>query len=141
MKVLWLSGAGAGLAAAALFAVQRPAVTAAVAPSPVERGAYIVEHLSRCVQCHTPRDENGNLIMTRMLSGAPIPVRSPFPGQPWAFSAPNIRGLVGYTNEEGIRLLMEGVTRNGTPPRLPMQQFGMNREDAQAVVAYLKSLK
>jgi mono/diheme cytochrome c family protein len=129
------------LAAAALVAVQKPAPKTAAPASQLERGAYIVEHLSRCVQCHTPRDDDGNLILTRMLSGAPIPVRSPFPGQPWAFAAPNIRGLVGYTEEEGIRLLTEGITRNGTPPRLPMQQFGMNREDAQAVVAYLKSLK
>lgn len=133
------SALGIALAAGALFAVQRPAAKAAAAPS--DRGAYIVEHLSRCGQCHTPRDESGNLVMTRTLSGAPVPLRSPFPGQSWAFAAPNIRGLAGYTDEEAIRLLTEGVTRGGTPPQLPMQQFGMTREDAAAVVAYLRSLK
>jgi mono/diheme cytochrome c family protein len=134
-----LAGAGLALVTGALFAVQRPAAKAAAPPS--DRGAYIVEHLSRCGQCHTPRDESGNLVMTRMLSGAPIPLRSPFPDRPWAFAAPNIRGLAGYTDEEAIRLLTEGVTRGGTPPQLPMQEFGMNREDAAAVVAYLRSLK
>ncbi len=139
MRIRILAGSGIALAAGALFAVQRPAARAAAAPS--DRGAYIVEHLSRCGQCHTPRDETGNLVMTRTLSGAPIPLRSPFLGQPWAFAAPNIRGFAGYTDEEAIRLLTEGVTRGGTPPQLPMQQFGMTREDAAAVVAYLRSLK
>ena len=153
MKRSWTAALGFGLAAAAVLAAQPPregAPKASRKPSPapapasaskVERGAYIVEHLSRCGQCHTPRDENGNLLMTRMLSGAPIPVRSPYPDQSWAFAAPNIRGLAGYTDEEGVRLLMDGLTRGGTPPRPPMQQFGMKREDAEAVVAYLKSLK
>lgn len=139
MRIRMLAEAGIALAAGALFAVQRPAAKAAALG--LDRGAYIVEHLARCGQCHTPRDESGNLVMTRMLSGAPIPVRSPFPGQPWAFAAPNIRGLAGYTDEEAIRLLTEGVIRGGTPPQLPMQQFGMNHEDAVAVVAYLRSLK
>ncbi|MGH9443925.1 MAG: c-type cytochrome [Thermoanaerobaculia bacterium] len=135
------AAAGIGLAAAALFAVQKPADRSAPSVPSVERGAYIVEHLSRCGQCHTPRDEKGSLIVTRWLSGAPIPVRSPFPGQPWAFAAPNIRGLVGYTDEEGVRLLTDGLTRDAKPPQPPMQQFGMKREDAEAVVAYLRSLK
>jgi mono/diheme cytochrome c family protein len=141
MKRLWAAGAGFGLAGAALLAAQKPAEKPAASLSNVDRGAYIVAHMSMCVQCHTPRDESGALIMTRLLAGAPIPVSSPFPGHPWAFRAPNIRGMIGYTEEEGVRLLMEGITRNGTPPRPPMQQFGMNREDAEAVVAYLKSLR
>ena len=107
----------------------------------VERGRYLVHRVSLCVQCHSPRDENGRLLETRLLSGARIPVDSPFPGQPWAYQAPDIRGMLGYTEEEGVRLLTEGITRNGTAPRPPMQQFRMTREDARAVVAYLRSLR
>ena len=129
------AAAGLGLLAALV------AFVGATPPSKADRGAYLVHHVAMCVQCHSPRDEKGDLIATRLLSGAPIPVSSPFPGQPWAYRAPNIRGLVGYTDEEGVKLLMEGVNRNGTRPRPPMEQFGMNREDAEAVVAYLKSLK
>src|SRR5205814_10366240 len=106
-----------------------------------ERGRYLVHQVALCVQCHSPRDENGRLLETRLLSGARIPVDSPFSGQPWAYQAPNIRGMVGYTEEEGVRLLTEGIIRGGTPPRPPMQQFHMTREDARAVVAYLKSLR
>lgn len=140
------------LTAAALFlplafaAGARPAKPPAP-PAPsggdsrVERGRYLVHQVSLCVQCHSPRDENGRLLDTRELSGARIPVDSPFPGQPWAYQAPNIRGMVGYTEEEGIRLLTEGVTRGGTPPRPPMPPFRLSREDARAVVAYLHSLR
>ncbi len=106
----------------------------------IEHGRYLVHDVALCVQCHSPRDKNGRLLETRLLTGAPIPVNSPGPAQPWAYQAPNIRGLIGYTEEEGIRLLTEGITRDGTPPRPPMHQFHMTRDDARTVVAYLKSL-
>jgi len=37
-------------------------------------------------------------------------------------------------------LLTTSVWRNGKTPRPPMPRFHMTREDAEAVVAYLKSL-
>ena len=146
MNRAWKAMIGCGLAAGALASIgaaQRPGRTEPPAgvSSKVERGSYLVEHVARCGQCHTPRDESGNLLETRRLSGAPVPVASPYPSQPWAYRAPDIRGMNGYTDEEGVRLLMQGITRNGTAPQPPMQQFGMNREDAEAIVAYLKSLK
>jgi len=106
----------------------------------VERGRYLVHDVALCVQCHSPRDENGNLLETKLLSGARIPFDSPYPGLSWAYQAPNIRGMTGYTEEEAVRLLTRGITRGGSPPRPPMQQFHMTTEDARAVVAYLKSL-
>ncbi|HEY1374538.1 MAG TPA: cytochrome c [Candidatus Binatia bacterium] len=107
-----------------------------------ERGKYIVDGVAKCVECHTPRDEDGNLLESEYLRGAPIPVDSPpYPNLHWAAKAPNIAGLPGYTDEEGVRLLTEGVNRNGSAPNPPMPQFRMTREDARAVVAYLKSLE
>jgi mono/diheme cytochrome c family protein len=110
-------------------------------PGNVEHGRYIVHDVVQCIQCHSPRDENGALLTGRLLMGAPIPLRSPFPGQEWAFHAPRIAGMPGYTEEEGIRLLTHGITRNGQPPRPPMLQFHMTDQDARDVVAYLKSLQ
>jgi len=117
-----------------------PARPAPPAGSLVERGRYLVHDVSLCVQCHSPRDESGNLIETKFLTGGRILFASPYPGRPWAYQAPNIRGLIGYTEEEGIRLLTQGLTRGGTPPLPPMHRFHMTAEDARAVVAYLKSL-
>jgi hypothetical protein len=50
-------------------------------------------------------------------------------------------GLVGYTKQQGIRLLTEGITSDGRIPNPPMPRFRLTRSDAEAVVDYLKSLK
>ena len=108
----------------------------------VRRGKYIVDQVALCVECHTPRDENGSLKVSEYLRGAPIPVKSPpYPQMKWALKAPAIAGLPGYTEEQSIRLLMDGLTRDGRKPDPPMPQFRLNRSDAEAVVAYLKSLR
>jgi mono/diheme cytochrome c family protein len=107
----------------------------------ISRGRYIAQHVAMCVQCHSPRDSAGDPIPTRLFHGAPIPVRSPFAAQDWAFRAPHIAGLPGYTREQAVRLLMEGVTASGGTPRPPMPPFRMKREDAEAVAAFLKSLQ
>ena len=107
----------------------------------ISRGRYIAQHVAMCVQCHSPRDSAGDPIPTRLFQGAPIPVRSPFAEQDWAFRAPHIASLPGYTREQAVRLLMEGVTASGGTPRPPMPPFRMKREDAEAVAAFLKSLE
>jgi mono/diheme cytochrome c family protein len=95
-----------------------------------------------CVECHTPRDENGNLIRDEYLNGAPVPVKAPaYPQINWAVKAPAIAGLIGYTKDEGVRLLTSGMTRDGRVPNPPMPPFRMSVRDAEAVVEYLKTLE
>jgi mono/diheme cytochrome c family protein len=104
-------------------------------------GRYIVHDVAQCIQCHSPRDESGALLADRLLMGAPIPLRSPFPDQQWAFHAPRIAGMPGYSEDEGIRLLTQGINRNGQSPRPPMLKFHMTEQDARDVFAYLRSLQ
>jgi mono/diheme cytochrome c family protein len=107
----------------------------------ISRGRYLVERVAMCVQCHTPRNQTGELLQTRYLQGAPVPVSAPSNFRiEWAYKAPAIAGLPGYTTEEGIKLLMEGVTRDGRTPKAPMPRFRLTRGDAEAIIAYLKSL-
>lgn len=106
----------------------------------IERGRYLVNHVAKCIECHTPRDSQGRIDRNRLLEGAPIPVTSPFPNRQWAFQAPAIAGLPGWNRREAVYLLMHGRRENGQVPRGPMPQFGMNRQDAEAVVSYLLSL-
>ena len=106
----------------------------------LQRGQYLVEHVAMCVQCHTPRNAQGELDRTRLLQGAPIPVPAPFPMSRWAFEAPKIAGLPGWMAEDAMRLLQTGRSARGYVPRPPMPPFRMTQEDAAAVVAYLKSL-
>jgi mono/diheme cytochrome c family protein len=108
----------------------------------IEHGKYLVLHVAMCVQCHTPRNEQGELEQSRLLQGASVPIESPFPSQPWAFEAPKIAGLPGgWTETDLIQLLQTGKGPSGNSPRPPMPSFRMTREDAAAVAAYLKSLQ
>lgn len=106
-----------------------------------ERGKYFVEHVAMCIECHTPRDDSGRLLRAKYLKGAPVPVKSPpYVQVKWALRAPAIAGLPGYTAEQGVRLLTEGITADGRRPDAPMPPFQFSRADAEAIVAYLKSL-
>lgn len=107
----------------------------------VERGRYLVNDVAMCVQCHSPRDENGVLIEGQHLTGAPMPVRSPFTGQTWATRVPPIRGLNFLDESQAVNLLTKGIAHTGNPPDPPMPPFRMTPDDARAVYAYLKSLK
>ncbi|MBW3596135.1 MAG: cytochrome c [Planctomycetes bacterium] len=118
-----------------------PAEKKAKTASPVERGRYLVHHVAMCVVCHSPRTENGRIIEERLLEGAPMPVSSPFPRQTWAFRAPSIAGLGGFSEEAIVTLLQTGARPNGEAPKPPMPPFRMTEEDARAVVAYLKSAR
>src|SRR5262245_42498277 len=85
-------------------AAAQPSAPAASAEQ-LQRGQYLVEHVAMCVQCHTPRDAQGALDRTQLFQGAPIPIPTPFPMQPWAFTAPKIAGLPGWTVDDAMRLL------------------------------------
>ncbi len=59
----------------------------------------------------------------------------------WADTSPNIAGLPGWNREAAIKFFMTGLAPNDQPARPPMPQYHMDRADAEAVVAYLQSLK
>ncbi len=105
-----------------------------------ERGQYLVEQVALCVQCHTPRGPDLELLREGWLEGAVVPVRSPYPDRPWAFRAPPIAGLRGYGDADVIALLTRGTARTGKPPLPPMPAYRMRIADAQAIIAYLRSL-
>jgi mono/diheme cytochrome c family protein len=113
---------------------------APTAAARIQHGEYLVLHVAMCVQCHTPRDQQGRLDETRLLQGAPMPVTSPFPASPWAFRAPTLAGLPGWSDEDAITFLQTGKRPDGRSPNPPMPPFRMTPEDATAIVAYLRSL-
>ncbi len=119
-----------------------PSARATTIQGDAEHGRYLVERVVMCAQCHSPRDEHGNIIEERRFTGAPIPVRRPLWATNWAIHAPRNRGLPGYTVEQGIRLLTQGaIARDGRQLRPPMPPFRMTPQDAADVVAYFKSMK
>ncbi len=106
----------------------------------VARGKYIVEDVAICGQCHTPRDGNGNPDRSRWLQGASVPYLPAKPDSNWPINAPRIGGTPPASDADMIKLLTTGIWTTGNPLRLPMPQFRMSRTDAEAVIAYLKSV-
>src|SRR3984957_10027856 len=105
------------------------------------RGRYIVEDLAICGQCHTPRDSSGAPDRTKWLQGAPVWLKSAEPVENWPLQAPRIAGVPPGTDEEMIKLLTTGIWKTGASLRAPMPEFRMTSQDAEAVVAYLKSVQ
>jgi mono/diheme cytochrome c family protein len=108
----------------------------------IRRGEYLVHSVAMCVQCHTPRNDRGELVQSQLLQGAPLPVTSPWPDQKWAVRTPALAALPGgWSEQDVIKFLMTGEDPTGRSPQPPMPPFRMNREDAAAVAAYLRSLQ
>jgi mono/diheme cytochrome c family protein len=114
--------------------------TPASAGSAAARGQYIVEGVAVCGSCHTPRKPNGEPDRGRWLAGAPVPYSPAKPTPDWPSVAPRLAGLPPTGDAGMITLLTTGVWVTGKPLREPMPQFHMTRSDAEAVLAYLKSL-
>ena len=105
----------------------------------ITHGQYLAEHVAMCVECHSPRDENGSIVRGQEFTGGPLPINPP-PG--WAARAPRNRGLLGYTDAQAMRLLTEGaIGRHNEQLLLPMPRFHMSRSDAADVIAFLRSLQ
>lgn len=104
------------------------------------RGKYIVESVAMCGQCHTPRDSQGNADRSRWLQGGSLPFMPAQPNPDWPVSAPRIGGNPPASDADMVKLLTTGIWTNGNRLRYPMPQFRMDKGDAEAVVAYLKSV-
>ena len=106
----------------------------------LKRGAYLVNSVAQCANCHTPRNAKGELDTTRHLQGAPIwfkATNAKF--EKWEDTAPNITasGLATKWSEEKLVKLL---TSTGVEADAPMPAFKLTTDDARAVVAYLRSL-
>jgi hypothetical protein len=112
-------------------------VTSAAA---VEHGKYLVEKIGMCGDCHTAHDEKGEPIKEQWLTGTTLPFKPTIPMPVWADKSVNIAGLPGWEKDAAIKFLMTGIAYNGLPARPPMPQYRYNQQDAEAIVAYLKSL-
>jgi mono/diheme cytochrome c family protein len=111
----------------------------------VARGKYLVEEVARCQDCHTPKMDNGSYIKSQWMKGAAI---SMMPAQPvvgWKSAAPDVtpNGAIWKRwGEEGITtFLSTGKSPRGGRAAAPMPAYSLKKEDAEAVVAFLKSLQ
>lgn len=108
--------------------------------SSIARGKYIVEGVAMCGMCHTPRNDAGEIDAGHALDGAAVWLLPAHPTGNWPLKAPRLAGTPPASDDDLVRLLITGTWTDGSHLRLPMPQFRMNREDAESVVAYLRSL-
>ncbi len=114
-----------------------PSETAA---GPAEHGKYLAESVAMCADCHTPRNERGEMDTKRWLRGTTIDFQPIHPVPDWAREAPGIAGLPKLGDAAVIRLLETGELPDGHRARPPMPPYRMSHADAVAVAAYLKTL-
>lgn len=124
---------------AVLAQVREGAVAPPVLSGDVTRGRYLVERVAMCGECHSARNDAGDIIPDTRLQGGAMPVRVPWAAD-WPLQVPRIAGLPGYSDAEALRVLTEGaIRRNGTRARAPMPRFRMSVEDASDVIAFLRT--
>ena len=115
-----------------------PAPRQELAAGNIGHGEYLVVHVAMCIECHSPRDANGDILRGSEFLGAPLPIKTP---ADWATRAPRNRGLPGYTDAQALRLLTQGaIARDGRQLEPPMPRFRMTPQDAADVIAFLRSL-
>ena len=106
------------------------------------RGAYLVQGLGHCNECHTTRNAWGGMEQDRHLAGGTIPV------QDWY--APDLGtqpggGLAGWSSQDIVDLLKTGQSARGVAFG-PMADVVRNSSqhmsdvDLQAVAVYLQAL-
>lgn len=109
------------------------------------RGKYLVEEVAKCQDCHTPRLETGEFDRTNWMKGTTLdfqPIKAP---PKWHSFAPNITGSGRLFERWGeaalLKYLETGLGPKGKPADAPMPAYKLKAGDAEAMVAYLKTLK
>jgi hypothetical protein len=137
---IWAISTATAVGFAGLAAAQAPPDKAKL-----ERGRYLVEEVGKCQECHTPRLENGEFDKEKWLKGAVLDFAPLKEVKGWHKTSPDITSAGRLFSRWGDEALMNyfktGLGPKGTPADPPMPAYKLQLADAEAVVAYLKSLK
>lgn len=113
----------------------------------VARGEYLVSNVALCGDCHTPRDMMGAPIPGQLLAGglfADLDPMDPMAGALYTRNlTPHASGLGDWSDAEIKNAFLNGVSRHGHAliPVMPYYVLhNMTDEDANAIVAYLRSI-
>jgi mono/diheme cytochrome c family protein len=122
-----------------LFMDGKPFVPDPARSAQWNRGAYLVNGLGHCAECHSPRNFLGGIIAAQRFAGGPNPE-----GEGWV---PNItqKGLgdwsekdIGYFLETGE--FPDGDSASGSMARVIKNISQLTPQDRAAIADYLKSL-
>ncbi|CAG5074559.1 Fructose dehydrogenase cytochrome subunit [Dyadobacter sp. CECT 9623] len=144
--IILVAGAGIYVKSALPNVGEPPVITIEKTPARIERGKYLANHVSVCMDCHSTRDWN---YFAAPLSGnfggggEKFSAEMGFPGN---FYARNITpyALANWTDGEIFRAVTTGVSKNGNAlfPVMPYHGFGqMDQEDIYSIIVYLRTLE
>ncbi len=118
-------------------------ISAGQAEALLERGAYLMNGIVACGNCHTIQTPDGPMPGKELAGGMEIP-------EPGAFVAyvPNITpdvetGIGGWSDEEIIIAIREGRRPDGSiiGPPMPIDLYrDLSDTDVQAIVAYMRNI-
>jgi mono/diheme cytochrome c family protein len=137
---IWACALGVATTCTVLIVAAESPTASARSAAKLAHGKYLVDEVGLCDDCHTPRDDRGRPIADKYLQGAPIGFKPIAPVPVWADKAPAIAGLPGWDDRAAIKFLMTGIAYNDLPARPPMPAYRFNKQDAEAVLAYLRSV-
>jgi len=112
----------------------------------IERGKYLANHVTGCMDCHSPRDFSyygGPVLQGKAGSGGDIfDINLGVPGK---LFPPNLTpfNMKKYTDGELIRAMTEGINKEGKAlfPLMPYPNFThLSKEDIYSIVAYIRTL-
>ena len=122
-----------------LFLDGKPFVPDASRSAQWNRGAYLVNGLGHCAECHSPRNFLGGIVEAQRFAGGPNPE-----GEGWV---PNItqKGLAEWSAKDIAYFLETGQTPDGDTAGGAMVRVIRNTsqlppEDRAAIAEYVKSL-
>lgn len=138
----------------AYLSLRKPAQRAAstekieATPQRIARGDYLANHVSICFDCHSERTYAYALPIKPGRKGVGGFIWDKRIGFPGTLAAANLTpdaatGLGQWSDGEILRAIREGVDRNGDA-LFPIMPYGhykdLSDEDAQSIVAYLRTL-
>ncbi len=121
-------------------------ITIEQTPERIERGKYLANHVTLCIDCHSQRDWSkyaGPMIVESIGGGGELFDQNlGFPGK---FFAKNITPyhLGNWTDGEILRAITTGVNKDGKAlfPIMSYHRFGqMDKEDVYSIIAYIRTL-
>jgi len=108
----------------------------------VERGAYLINGIVACGNCHAQRDKEGRVLADKGLSGGFLFDEEPFTAYARNITPDPETGIGKWTDAQLVRAIREGIRPDGSliGPPMPFEFYrGISDADAQALVAYLRA--
>ena len=123
-----------------------PELRVEAGPERIQRGQYLANHVTACMDCHSTRDwSRFSGPLTNGVLGNGGEYFGPEMGFPGKFYSKNLTPahLGNWTDGEIFRAITSGVSKNGDAlfPVMPYPFYAkMDREDILDIIAYLRSL-